>query len=166
MAAAVAGVAGVAFEEAFAHIAGSSVEACWVVVVVGMALAVTEDIPGASASAWEGIGGSHGVGSHLAAAAAVVVAEAAHTEDTGCLEGHSDSPGAASCIAGPWCGRLSQTVTGNRDMGVALWAKRGVTATTCKGQSRTWVIANARQVTSAPLADRRALAHYHMQASA
>ena len=165
MAAAVAGVAGVAFEEAFAHIAGSSVEACWVVVVVGMALAVTEDIPGASASAWEGIGGSHGVGSHLAAAAAVVVAEAAHTEDTDCLDGHSDSPGAASCIAGPWCGRLSQTVTGNRDMGVALWAKRGVTATTCKGQSRTWVIANARQVASAPLADRRALTHYHMQAS-
>lgn len=102
MAAAAAGIAGVAFEEAFAHIAGSSVEACWVVVVVGMALAVTEDIPGASASAWEGIGGSHGVDSHLAAAAAaVVVAEAAHTEDTGCLDGRSDSPGAASCIVGP-----------------------------------------------------------------
>ena len=66
-----------------------------------MALAVTEDIPGASASVWEGIGGSHGVGSHLAAAAAVVVAEAAHTEDTGCLDGRSDSPGAASCIVGP-----------------------------------------------------------------
>lgn len=89
----------VASEDAFAHIAGSWVEACRVVVAVDTALAVTESIFEASAFAWEGTEDSHAVGSHLAAAA--VVAEAAHMECIGRSDGRSNRPEAASCIADP-----------------------------------------------------------------
>ena len=109
-----------ASEEASAHIAGSWVGACWAVAAVDTAVAVTEDIPAAPASAWEGTEGSHAAGRHLAAVAAVV-AEAAHTDCTG----RSDSPGAASCIADPWRRTLRRRVTGSRGISVASWAKAG-----------------------------------------
>jgi hypothetical protein len=72
----------VASEEAFAHTAGSWVEACWAVAAFDTAVAVTEDIPEALASAWADTEDSHAVGRYLvaAAAAAAVVAEAAHTD--------------------------------------------------------------------------------------
>jgi len=106
--------------EALAHTAGSWVGACWAVAAVDTAVAVTEDILVAPASAWEDTESSHAAGRHLAAAA--VVAEAAHTDCTG----RWDSPGAASRIADPWRRILRRgMVTESRGTGGASWAKAG-----------------------------------------
>jgi hypothetical protein len=153
---------------ALAHIAGSWVEACCVAVAVDTALAETEDILEASASAWEGTEDNHVVGSHLAAAAAAaaVVVEEAHMECIGRLGGCLDRPGAASCIADPWRKSLIQRTSPGVKVGMLhRGQRRGVNARTCNGQSRTWVIANARQVIQRLLASRRALVHHQMQTS-
>jgi hypothetical protein len=152
---------------ALAHIAGSWVEACCVAVAVDTALAETGDILEASASAWEGTEDNHVVGSHLAAAAAAaVVAEEAHMECIGRSGGCLDRPGAASCIVDPWRKRLIQrTSPGVKVCRLHRGQRRGVNARTCNGQSRTWVIANARQVIQRLLASRRALVNHQMQTS-